>query len=76
MSQTALVDAIGKKDRSVYSKIESNKRKLLTEEAVELANFFDVSVDYSGVTYRTLAEEKRMIALFNAINSVEQKLLK
>ncbi len=77
LSQTALADAIGKKDRSVYSKIESGHRNLLAEEAVELAQFFGVSVDYLlGVTDRTLAEEKRMIAMFKAINNVENGLHK
>ena len=75
MSQTALAEALGKKDRSVYSKIESGARKLLAEEAIELANYFDVSVDYLlGVTDRTLREEKRMIAMFNAINDVDKNL--
>lgn len=75
LSQTALAEAIGKKDRSIYSKIECDKRKLLAEEAVELASFFGVSVDFLlGVTDRTLAEEKRLIAMFNAINEVEIKL--
>jgi len=75
LSQTALADQIGKTDRSVFSKIESGKRKLLAEEAIELAEFFGVSVDYLlGVTDRTLAEEKRMLAMFKAINDVDMKL--
>ncbi len=76
LSQTALADAIGKKDRSVYSKIESGHRNLLAEEAIELAQYFGVSVDYLlGVTDRSLAEEKRMIAMFDAIKTAEEKLL-
>jgi transcriptional regulator with XRE-family HTH domain len=63
-------------DRSMLSKIEKGKRKLSVDEAVEIASIFEVSVDYLlGVTDRTLAEEKRMIAMFNAINDVENKLL-
>lgn len=76
LTQRSLADEMGKSDRSMYSKIESGHRKLLAEEAVELAAFFSVSVDYLlGVTDRTLAEEKRMIAMFNAINEVEKQLL-
>ncbi len=64
-------------DRSMLSKIEKGNRKLSVDEAVEIASIFEVSVDYLlGVTDRTLAEEKRMIAMFNAIGEVEKKLLK
>jgi len=62
-------------DRSMLSKIEKGNRKLNVEEAVEISNLFGVSVDFLiGNTDRTLAEEKRLISMFNAINAVEIKL--
>ncbi len=75
-TQEDLATKLKEIDRSMLSKIEKGNRKLSVDEAVEIASIFEVSVDYLlGVTDRTLAEEKRMIAMFNAINNVEKKLL-
>lgn len=75
-SQRDLAKMLKLLDQSKLSKVEKGSRKLSVDEAVEIAKIFNVSVDYLvGFTDRTLAEEKRMIAMFNAINDVEGKLL-
>lgn len=75
-SQRDLAKMLKLLDQSKLSKVEKGSRKLSVDEAVEIASIFEVSVDYLlGVTDRTIAEEKRMIAMFNAINDVEGKLL-
>lgn len=65
-----------------YRRYESGERPIVLETAIELANFYDVSLDYiAGLTdYNSRieknnlsAEEKLLITLFRKLNETDKK---
>lgn len=77
LTQEALAQALGFKDRQTLSQIELGERKLSSEEMVRAANVFGVAIDYFTDPFELAGEGKfswrQSSADVQALNVFEQK---